>query len=92
VAVYLRCNLWDLLMSNSPAMAAVTTARLANGISDAKAERTTEQKRNHNIRHAIRHITSDETTLSRLRRPIVFALRCNAVTLNRRRPFLDATF
>jgi len=54
VAVYLRRDLWDLLMSNSLAMAAVTTARhlLANGISDAKAERTTDQKRNHNIRHA----------------------------------------
>jgi hypothetical protein len=84
VAVYLRCDLWDLLMSNSLAMAAVTTARhsLANGISDAKAERTTDQKRNHNIRYAIRS----------LRRPRVFALRCNAITLNRRRPFLDATF
>ena len=43
MAVYLRRDLWDLLMSNSLAMAAVTTARhlLANGISDAKAERTT---------------------------------------------------
>jgi hypothetical protein len=86
VAVYLRCDLWDPLISNSLAIAAVTTARhsLANGISDAKAERTTDRKRNHNIKHgapsrsrgahAIRHITSEETTLS-LRRPRVFALQ-----------------
>jgi hypothetical protein len=35
------------------AMAAVAPARysLANGISDPKSERTTDQKRHHNIRH-----------------------------------------
>ncbi|MGB8443743.1 MAG: hypothetical protein WCE32_05000, partial [Pseudolabrys sp.] len=34
-------------------MAAVALTRhsLANGISDAKSERTTDQNRNHNIRH-----------------------------------------
>jgi hypothetical protein len=57
VAVYLRCDLWDLLISNSLAIAAVTTARhsLANGISDAKAERTTDRKRNHTSSMGHRH-------------------------------------
>jgi hypothetical protein len=39
-------------MNASLAMAAALTRHsLANGISDAKSERTTDQNRNHNIRH-----------------------------------------
>ena len=47
-------NRWDLLINASLAMAAVALTRhsLANGISDAKSERTTDQQRNHNVRHA----------------------------------------
>jgi hypothetical protein len=47
-------NRWDLLINVSLAMAAVALTRhsLANGISDAKSERTTDQQRNHNVRHA----------------------------------------
>ena len=47
-------NRWDLLINASLAMAAgaLTRHSLANGISDAKSERTTDQQRNHNVRHA----------------------------------------